>query len=96
MLEQSPTEIQAATWGARQFHIVNIHPDRRYRANLFALEMEDGVGTKIVVNADDRELEIGTTYAYVTPDKTSLWDCGDGEPPDGEVVGSVINIIYYA
>jgi hypothetical protein len=94
MIEQNRSKVRTATWEGRRFHVVPMDPDRRSTGNLFTLEMEDGAGTMVVVDTDDRKLESGELYAYLTREKTLLWACGDGEPPDGEVVGSVVSILY--
>jgi hypothetical protein len=96
MIEQNRSKVRTVTWEGRRFHVVPMDSDRRSGGNLFTLEMEDGTGTIVVVDTDDRVLEIGELYAYLARDKTSLWACGDGEPPDGKVVGSVVSILYSA
>lgn len=50
----------------------------------------------VIVDTNDRRQEFGAMYAYLAPERTFLWAVGDVDPPDGKVVGAVVNIIYPA
>jgi hypothetical protein len=94
MIEENPNNIRHVTWHGRRYCIVPMHPYPGRAKNLYTLEMDNGSDTKVVVDLDDRQLKTGVMYAYLTKEKMILWDCGDGKPPDGKIVGSVIKIIY--
>jgi hypothetical protein len=94
MIQEDRNNIKHFTWHGRRYCIVPMHPYPQLAKNLYTLEMENGADTKVIVDLDDRVLKRGTMYAYMTKQKTLLWDCGDGPPPDGQIIGSVIRLIY--